>query len=70
MYQMKRSIDMEHSLCLPVCFCFHQLGLCSVSYTANEYSYLANIFRGRIEYELIYSLRGAKHRVDYSVHIR
>ena len=33
-------------------------------------SYLANIFRGRIEYELIYSLRGAKHRVDYSVHIR
>ena len=32
--------------------------------------YLANIFRGRIEYELIYSLRGAKHRVDYSVHIR
>ena len=24
--------------------------------------YLANIFRGRIEYELIYSLRGAKHR--------
>ena len=32
--------------------------------------YIANIFRGRIEYELIYSLRGAKHRVDYSVHIR
>ena len=32
--------------------------------------HLANIFRGRIEYELIYSLRGAKHRVDYSVHIR
>ena len=31
-------IDMEHSLCLPVCFCFYQLGLCSVSYTANEYS--------------------------------
>ena len=31
--------------------------------------YLANIFRGRIEYELIYSLRGAKYRVDYSVHI-
>ena len=31
--------------------------------------YLANIFRGRIEYELIYSLRDAKHRVDYSVHI-
>ena len=27
-------------------------------------------FRGRIEYELIYSLRGEKHRVDYSVHIR
>ena len=38
MYQMKRFIDMEHSLCLPVCFCFNQLGLCSVSYTANEYS--------------------------------
>ena len=31
-------IDMEHSLCLPVCCCFYQLGLCSVSYTANEYS--------------------------------
>ena len=29
---------MEHSLCLPVCFCFYQLGLCSVTYTANEYS--------------------------------
>ena len=38
MYQMKRFIDMEHSLRLPVCFCFYQLGLCSVSYTANEYS--------------------------------
>ena len=38
MYQMKRFIDMEHSLCLSVCFCFYQLGLCSVSYTANEYS--------------------------------
>ena len=38
MYQMKRFIDMEHSLCLPACFCFYQLGLCSVSYTANEYS--------------------------------
>ena len=38
MYQMKRFVDMEHSLCLPVCFCFYQLGLCSVSYTANEYS--------------------------------
>ena len=35
---MKRFIDMEHSLCLPVCFCFYQLGLCSVSYTAKEYS--------------------------------
>ena len=35
---MKIFIDMEHSLCLPVCFCFYQLGLCSVSYTANEYS--------------------------------
>ena len=35
---MKRFIDMEHSLCLPVCFCFYQLGMCSVSYTANEYS--------------------------------
>ena len=38
MYQMKRFIDMEHSLCLPVCFCFYQLGLCPISYTANEYS--------------------------------
>ena len=35
---MKRFIDMEHLLCLPVCFFFYQLGLCSVSYTANEYS--------------------------------
>ena len=32
--------------------------------------YLANIFQGRIEYELVYSLRGAKHRVYHSVHIR
>ena len=32
--------------------------------------HLANIFRGRIEYELIYSLRGAEHRVDYSGHIQ
>ena len=31
---------------------------------------LANIFQGRIKYELIYSLRGAKHREDCSVHIR
>ena len=38
MYQMKRFIDMEHSLCLPVYFCFYQFGMCSVSYTANEYS--------------------------------
>ena len=37
---------------------------------AGPIKYLANIFQGRIEYELIYSLRGAKHRVDYSVHIR
>ena len=35
MYQTKRFTDMEHSLCLPVCSCFYQLGLC---YTANEYS--------------------------------
>ena len=35
---MKRIIDMGHSRCLPVCFCFFQLGLCSVSSTANEYS--------------------------------
>ena len=33
-------------------------------------TYLTNIFQGRIEYELIYSLRGAKHQVDYSVRIR
>ena len=38
--------------------------------TTTTLSQLGNIFRGRIEYELIYSLRGAKHRVDYSVHIR
>ena len=38
MYQMKRFIDMEHSVCVPVCFCLFQLGLCSVSCTANEYS--------------------------------
>ena len=25
-------------LYLPVCFCFYQLGLCSVSYACNEYS--------------------------------
>ena len=37
---------------------------------SDSQEYLANIFQGRIEYELIYSLRGAKHRVDYSVHIR
>ena len=36
MYQMKRFIDMEHSPCLSVRFCFYQLGLCSVSYTAND----------------------------------
>ena len=36
MYQMKRFIDMEQSP-LSV-FCFFRLGLCSVSYTANEYS--------------------------------
>ena len=36
MYQIKRFIDMEQSPCL--FFCFYQLGLCSVSYTANEYS--------------------------------
>ena len=37
MYQMKRFIiDMEQS---PLSmFCFHQFGLCSVTYTANEYS--------------------------------
>ena len=34
---MKRFIDMEHSLCLPVYFGFYQLALSSVSYTANEY---------------------------------
>ena len=28
-------------------------------------TYLVDILRGRIEYELIYSLRGAKHRVDH-----
>ena len=38
MYQMTSFIDTEHSLCLPLCFCFYQIGLCSVSHTANEYS--------------------------------
>ena len=38
MYQMKRFIiDMEQST-LSFFFCFYQLGLCSVNYTANEYS--------------------------------
>ena len=41
----------------------------SFSFADHITTYLANIFRGRIEYGLIYSLRGAKHRVDYSVHI-
>ena len=34
MLKVKRSIDMEHSLCLPVRFCFYQLVLCSFRYTA------------------------------------
>ena len=34
------------------------------------YRYLTNVSRGRIEYEPIYSLRGARHRAAYSVHIR
>ena len=38
MYQMKRFIiDMKQSP-LSICFCFYQLGLCSVTYTVNEYS--------------------------------
>ena len=38
MYQMKRFIiDMEQSP-LSIVFCFYQLGLCLVTYTANEYS--------------------------------
>ena len=38
MYQMKRFIiDMEQSP-LSIFSCFYQLGLCSVTYTANEYS--------------------------------
>ena len=36
MYQIKRLTDMEQSTLSM--FCFYQLGLCSVSYTANEYS--------------------------------
>ena len=44
MYQMKRFIDMEHSFCLPVCFCFHQLGLCSVSYTVYWILYLSRLY--------------------------
>ena len=38
MYQMKRFIDMEQSPYICLCFCFYQLGLCSVSYIVNEYS--------------------------------
>ena len=38
MYQMKRFIiDIEQSP-LSIFVCFYQLGLCSVTYTANEYS--------------------------------
>ena len=37
MYQMKKFIDMEQSP-LSIGFCFHQVGLCSVSYIANKYS--------------------------------
>ena len=36
MYQMKRFIDMERPTLS--CFCSYQVGLHSVSYTANEYS--------------------------------
>ena len=36
MYQMKRFIDMEQSSLSK--FLLYQLSLCSVSYTANEYS--------------------------------
>ena len=37
-------IDIEHSLCLSVWFCFYQLGLCSVSYTATLFITLVLIF--------------------------
>ena len=33
-------------------------------------AYLTDVLRGRIEYEMTHSLRDAKHRVDYFVHIR
>ena len=36
MYQMKRFIDVEQSHLSM--FCFYQLSLCSVSYTADDYS--------------------------------
>ena len=49
---------------------FDRLSVSGFIFHSYSWIYLANIFRGRIEYELIYSLRGAKHRVDYSVHIR
>ena len=48
----------------------HLVDYISIHIRLDLEKYLLNIFRGRIEYELIYSLRGAKHRVDYSVHIR
>ena len=38
MYQMKWFIDVEQSPLSTAYFCFYRLGLCSVSYTAYEYS--------------------------------
>ena len=43
---------------------------CHINQCNASAQYLTNIFRGRIEYEVIDSLRGVKHRVDYSVRIR
>ena len=55
------------TLRMPICYKAAAIGQSLID---GQEVHLANIFRGRIEYELIYSLRGAKHRVDYSVHIR
>ena len=63
-----RQRRLSQSLTILMWIILIQLGLSNI--VNLDFVYLANIFRGRIEYELIYSLRGAKHRVDYSVHIR
>ena len=55
---------------VPKAQCKNRLTISVLGRIITECQYLTNIFRGRIEYEQIYSLRGAKHQVDYSVHIQ